>query len=190
VAVRSAPANSGDQAPLQIPNLVVDPLASLRCWPVDIVLPAGATVIPALPAARWLEVLAAGDGLWLDDVVPGMCENPDLIEDALLDGDLAVDDVADLAVAAIEVASGRPWWAALRIVMATMASWDNVGADFVGIDAERVSLAAWLDAALPILINHMERSNARTFLMRLEMPPPELAEQVVEMPAEAFLAMM
>jgi hypothetical protein len=191
VPVRSAPDTASAQ-PLQYPRLVKDPLASLRLAPVEVVLPHAVAIVPAMTAGQWLEVLSVGSQLWLDDVVPGLCEDPQVVEDALWDGDVTPDDVGDLALDVVSAAAGRPWWVAMSLIMVAWNNWDALGPELsAAVDADRVPLGAWLDVLLPIIVNHMERSAAQMFLLRLETPPPSAREEaVVEIPADAFLAMM
>lgn len=115
---------------------------------------------------------------------------PNAIEVVL---DLNVDAVYDLALDILEEVSGRYWWVAVRIVGAVTYAWDVMGPEgiFHGVDPERLSLAAWLDAMLLLLLRRIDPQQAPMFTARLEMPPEgeEVPEEEMEISAAQFMSM-
>jgi len=190
VAVRSSAANP--PPPVNIPKLVTDPLASLACHPVNVSMAGHEVVIPALSAHEWLSVLM-GEDFTTDAVFPDLCEDPDVVEDALMDGLVTVEEVAQLALDCISTAGGRPWWVVLRLVKTVQGSWDAVGGEFVlrQVPTGSMSLAAWCDVATLILIRALgENDKVNSFLMQLDMPPPGQEVELEPMDANQFLSMM
>lgn len=118
--------------------------------------------VPPLPAARWLEVLLSPQidpEAWF----PGFCD-PE-IEMAvwqMLDEGVASREEFETAVwETLEQISGRRWWITLRLCASVRIHWEWVGGVFAlrGLDAGRVSLGCWLDAAYKTMLDGiLERS--------------------------------
>ena len=179
-----------NDARLVVPKLNADPVWSLRPWPVILHLAGEDYEIPAMPAADWLAYLMQPepdfDGI-LDDYVPD-------IEELLVDGDVSLDEVYEMLLDLIALVSSRPWWVALRLIKVATQSWDVLGPDLIkrGIDAERHSIAAWLDVLLVSALNSMEAKDTTMFLLKLEADPRKGASDPIddmEMDRSAFLAM-
>lgn len=148
-----------------------------------------------MTAAEWLTVLMV-ENLELDDIFPGLLDEDgvEVVEDLIIDGTLDLEEFQELVLSVIEVASARPWWVTLRLVEAARGSWDILGGEMGlrGVDPTRLSLSAWLDVLLLIIIRSMDQKDVQMFTLKLEAPPPQAqqdAEQSMEMPAAAFLAM-
>lgn len=187
--------NSQVPQPAPVPELVTDPVWSLRPWPVEIDLGSRVVTILALPAADWLVHLMAAQ-LDPDAVFPGLLpsDEEELVEDMLYDGRLGLDQLDRIFLDVVTAVSARPWWVALRLVAATRAHWAVVGADMIlrGVDAARLSLSAWLDVALLTIMRHIRTEDSMMFTLQLEMvPASEVAatQGQLEMSEEAFLAM-
>lgn len=194
---RSRPSTSGaptapsaNDARVTVPKLNADPIWSLRPWPVILHLVGEDYDIPALPAADWLAYLMQPepdfDGI-LEDYVPD-------IEDLLVDGDVGLDEAYEVLLDLVGLVSSRPWWVALRLVKVAMQSWDVLGPDLIkrGVDADRHSLAAWLDVLLVSALNNMEPKDTTMFLLKLEADPRKATSDPMddmEMDRSAFLAM-
>lgn len=138
--------------------------------------------IPALPAVDWLEVVMRSD--WqLDDIflelMPGGVE-------LLVSGDLDPLDTDALVMDILEEVSARRWWVTLRLIGILTDVWDVMGpeATFHHVDAEKLSLAAWLDAMLVLLMRRIKDDQTPMFVAQLEMPPVGLEGAVEEMAAE------
>jgi hypothetical protein len=97
----------------------------------------------------------------------------------------------------IATVAARKWWIALRMIGIVRQNWNVLGPEMImsGIDPQVLSLAAWLDAMLVILIRAMDPKEVSLFVSRLELPPPsEMAAEMervdeMEMSVEQFLSM-
>lgn len=146
-----------------------DPRPSLG--PVDITVTAGpATVtIPASPAAVWLDALLDPDNitisgddattvkasLILDRVLLAMAGSDFVtaVFEAVACGDSEPDALDQVARDMLTEAAGRPWYEVVNLCVVLIASWDSAGGIIAlrGLDAGRMSLAAWLDGAYQAL---------------------------------------
>jgi len=145
--------------------------------------------VPAYPAVDWLEILMRPD--WsADDIFIELLPNG---MELIMEGSLGPLVAQDLALELIEEVSARHWWIALRLIETIGVHWDVMGADaiFNGVDPERLSLAAWLDAMLVLLMRRISNEQQPMFVAQLEMPPAgeEIPEEEMEMSASQFLSM-
>jgi hypothetical protein len=134
----------------------------------------------------------------LFDIVPGMC-GPYFESDVvhrMLDGLSEVQDIRRAGLDVISNVTGRPWWFSMRLIKTVMVSWEIVGGELAmrGIDAQRMSIAAWLDAVYYICIKNIEHSKLQMFMSQLEVPPPEELPFIedsaeMEMSTDEFLAL-
>lgn len=181
-------ASSSSSKGIAVPAHTLDPTESLCPWPVVFTVQGQEYEIPALPAAQWLRVLMPEDAM-LEDVFVELV--PQGVQLLLNDDDTW--DMADLAQDIIELASGRRWFIAMRVITVMRANWNVVGATMLmkGVDAARLSLSGWLDVALLMLLQHMEQKDTAMFVAQLEIPPEgeETPEEEMVMTAEAFMAM-
>jgi hypothetical protein len=191
VAVRQF---ADDTVQVQVPHFNKDPVWSLRPWPVTVHLGHRDWTIPALPAADWLTALMQ-DPLDPDDIFPGLLcrEDQDSLEEALVLGDITVEEMYDAVLDIISTVSARSWWITLRLTFLARDSWDNLGAELIlkGVDPERLSISAWLDAFLLVVLRNIDPKRAAAFTMQLEVPPEgeSMPEEDMEMSADAFLSM-
>lgn len=194
MAGRARSASTPSTPRVSIPNLNRDPVQSLQPWSVLVTLNGRDVNIPALSAATWLSVLMAED-LQLDDLFPGLLEGDeaDWVEEQLLSGQLDLGELQDTILDILENVSARRWWIALRLVHVAKQSWSHLGAEMLmrGVDASRMSLAAWLDVLMLVAMRNIEPEQLQMFTMRLEaMPVGEESEpEEMEMSAGAFLAL-
>jgi hypothetical protein len=148
--------------------------------------------IPAMSAADWLAVLMVDD-ISIDDIFPGMLTSVDrtAVEVVLHQGILTLEDVQEVSLEIISRVCGRPWWVALRLIWGARVSWDALGGEMVRYDADRLSIAGWLDALFLVMLRGLEDNKRSMFLMKLEMPPPGWGPdpEELEMSGNAFLAM-
>ena len=171
----------------QVPRWDRDPVWSLKPWPVSITVGPVDVEIPAMSAADWLEIFMTRD-FDLYDVL-------ELVSyDVLVNADLSYEAMGVLAKEIISTVSARHWWIALRLIAVAESSWDVVGAQLIyrGIDATRMSLAAWLTVTLYTMLQQLDPKDVTMFVSRIEAPPPdEMAAQVeeLEMSADAFLSL-
>lgn len=192
-ASRPSGANSPDSGHISVPALNLDPVQSLQPWPVTVTFCNEDVTIPALSAADWLTVLMSKD-LSLDDVFPGLLgeEEAEWADEQILLGRMGVDELQDLVLDIIELASARRWWVALRLVDVARRSWDVIGAELTlrGVDARSVSLSAWLDVLLVTVLKNMDAKDTTMFNLRLEAAPEEEATtEDLEMDRSSFLAL-
>jgi hypothetical protein len=186
----SAPDTSSSR--VSVPKLNKDPIQSLQPLSVELTIAGQEFDIPAQSAAEWLTVLMVED-LDLADILPGMVEDPVAVEDLILDGKLGLDELEEAILGILEVVSARPWWVALRLVEMARTSWDVLGAELLlrGVDATKVSLAAWLDMALLVALRSMDPKDIQMFTSKLESPPPsaKVEEADMEISASQFMTM-
>ena len=181
-------ASSSEPKGIAVPSHTLDPTESLCPWPVVFTVQGREYEIPALPAAQWLRVLMTEDAT-VEDVFLELV--PEGIQLLLEDDDSW--DMAALAQDIIELASGRRWYIAMRLITVMRANWNVVGATMLmkGVDANTLSLSGWLDVALLMVLQHMEQKDVAMFVAQLEIPPEgeETPEEEMVMSAEAFMAM-
>lgn len=143
--------------------------------------------IPAMVAADWLDVLMTpwtADGFLMEFLPHGV----DLVMNKIEPW-----DARDLAFDILEDVTGRHWWVALRLIQVIAEAWDVMGpeATFNGVDATKLSLAAWLDAMLVLVMRRIDKDHLPAFVAQLEAPPmgEELPAEEMEMTTEQFLAL-
>lgn len=197
-AVRRPPTSFGDGGSGGVPKLVVpkhnlDPVWSLRPWPVVIRLGSRDFEVPAMPAADWLQYLLRDqpdlDGMVMDLV-------PDS-EDMLIQGELTMDELYERMLDVIGTVTARQWWIALRLIGVARDAWHILGPLMLqAIDAESVSIAGWLDILLVKTLESMDPKDTTLFTSRLEAPPIEAIASgaaapldEMEMDRRAFLSM-
>lgn len=183
----------GPEPQVTIPQHNLDPVWSLKPWPVELELDGEIWEFPAVPAVDWLAILMDKE-LDLDRVLLDLCpRGMELLFRDTIEPEVLYRAILDL----IETASARRWWIAMRLIGVVKANWHVLGPEMVttGIDPTVLSLAAWLDCMMVALINAMERKEVGLFVSRLEMPPPsEVAAEMervdeFEMSVEQFLSM-
>lgn len=175
-----------------------DPLASLHTWGITVTLGGVDFVIPALPAARWLELLLAPQvdpEAWF----PGLCgpEQEVVLYQLQLDGLVSQEEFEAAIWECLEAVSGRRWWITLRLCMSVRAHWEWMGGALAvrGIRAQDVSLGFWLDAVYALMVEGiLERTSSprrvADWTHALTIPPPQEARASVdeEENGRAFLA--
>lgn len=149
--------------------------------------------IPALPAVDWITAVFDGGALnWLG-VFPGLCgdELARDIDEGIRFGSVDLDEVVAVAQDALTTAAGRDWWVVLKLISAVNGSWNVIGGEFAirGVDATRISLSYWLDAALHLMLRAMEQKDHTMFLSQLELPPAGVEVPEPEIGQDSFLAM-
>jgi hypothetical protein len=195
VAARPSAPDLAQTPKVIVPQLVTDPVWSLRPWPVIVEIGPLELVVPALPAADWLAVLMV-ENIDPDDLFPGLLDPADAeqVEEALYAGELSLDDFDQAFLNLVTTVSGRPWWVALRLISVARQSWAGFGGEMLlrGVDANRLSLSAWLDVLLLTILRNSEPEAVTMFTLQLEMPPPDEVKKVeseLEMSSSAFMAM-
>jgi hypothetical protein len=194
---RSRPSSSGLGAAadtgsnsIQVPKLNTDPVWSLRPWPLVISVHGAKIKLPELCATDWLVYLLQNppdlDGLLLD----WLPQLEDLVAEQVID----LEEMYDSLLTILATVAARPWWVTLRLVVIANRSWDLLGPKLMsqGIDANSISLSAWLDALLLIILENTDPKQVTMFTMQLEAVPVTVqAEQdELEMDRSAFLSLM
>jgi hypothetical protein len=179
---------SPEGARVAIPALNLDPIWSLRPWPVVLTLSGWDYTIPALPAADWLAVLMRTD-FDLDDMILDLL--PPEVDDLLVQG-LDLSDLHEACLDLIELVSARRWWITMRLISVARDHWHELGPSVLrGAPADRVSLSAWLDVLTVTIMKAIEPKEATMFVMKLEAVPENesVPEEEMGMSADSFLSL-
>ena len=80
----------------------VDPLASMRCWAIDLELGGRTYEIPALPAMDWWPVLVSADKTMVLDFLVSRPEDPFNVDELLLLGEFTSEEIAESLTDEIE----------------------------------------------------------------------------------------
>lgn len=174
----------------------MDPLVGLR--PVEVIVELGEYeyTIPPLPAADWIAAVLTTDG---GSIVPGLLNAADQrdVWSAFVVGDFDGDELADVERAALEVAAGRPWWEADRLVrsLAAQENWPTLHGELMlrGLDLAVLPLAAALNAIYALIrkmISHDEAALARFDANLAYIPPGVDVETLPTTDEDDFRAMM
>lgn len=146
--------------------------------------------VPYLDAGQWMDLLSYPDWtvrlFWLLD--PGAQEDFQAQAQA---GDAAPEELTGAMCAALESASGRRWWEALRIAQMCRSTPNLVGALFLrGLDPERMTLAALLATAWMLATQNASDIQRTQLEMELTMPPPGVGLETDEPTMEDLVARM
>lgn len=153
--------------------MATDALAALRVWALEVELAGETFVVPPRPAADWF--LAILDEDVPLPLIPGMMEASaeDEVADLLLDGSLTVEEITTRSRELLTAAAGRPWWEADRLIRSAGASWHIIGGELtrLGVDLDKVSLAAALNAIYVVCVRTMDEKERNKFDIDLRLPP-------------------
>jgi hypothetical protein len=170
-----------------MPSWDLDPAASLAPSPLVVDVGGTEVTMPTMTAMDWLTILMSKN--------PDMNDLLDLIpelDELVIQGDVSIDEVNDMVLGMITVASGREWWITLRLLGVAMKYWDSVGPQMVTkIDPEKVSLAAWMMVLQSTLINSLDPESVSMFVAQVQAPPFGAAPttQRKELTAKEFMAL-
>lgn len=141
-----------------------------------------------MSAAEWLGILMAKNMniAQLLELIPDS-------QDLILDGDMEVEEIREILMDMITTVSGRQWWITLRLIGLAQKYWDTLGAKMItSVNAEQVSLAAWMTVLQLTIIEHIEPDKVPMFVAQVQAPPPGVVAEVVphqDLTAREFLAM-
>jgi hypothetical protein len=176
----------------------MDPIASLAPFDIEYTIGDRDFVLAARPASVWLKVLLP-DQVPLESILPGWTGGGARrhIFWSLARGELTHGDWNDMAMEILEQAAGRKWWQAVNLIvgMKDADNWTTIfgGLMLRGVDADTISLAAWLDAAMALCTEHMDKEERIKFRLTIDTPPvgtdPAKAIDAAEQ-ERAFLALM
>lgn len=187
--------------PVRLPirrSVATDALAALRVWAIDVELAGETFVVPPRPASDWFVAILDEDTPL--PLIPGLMEGDaeERITDLLLDGAINAEDIVRRSRELLTEAAGRPWWEADRLIRSAGASWHIIGGELtrLGVDLDRVSLAAALNAIYVICVRTMDEKERNRFDIDLRVPPIGVegvtTEEMYDQRAaeEAFMALM
>ena len=145
----------------------VDPLASMRCWAVDVELGGRAYTVPALPAADWWPVLVTGDVTQVLDLL--MSGSSDELADMILTGEVTREEISGALTEAIEEVAGRSLHVATVLALAAWHSWSAVNGYLAqrGFRWDLMPLGAALDAVHAVLLDMIEDKDDRAKFVRM-----------------------
>lgn len=150
-----------------------DALAALRIWALEVELAEEVFAVPARPATDWFVAILSEDTAL--PLIPGMMSDgaEERITDLLLDGEIDIGLLVQRSRELLTEVAGRPWWEADRLIRSSAASWHIIGGELtrVGVDLDRVSLAAALNAIYVICVRTMDEKERNKFDIDLRMPP-------------------
>lgn len=151
--------------------LLLDPVAALRCWRIDVEVAGRVYTIPPLPAADWLVPIVTGR--W-GDIVPGLLplDEAEPLDDLI--ADLAIDpaELRHAAQAALAEAAGTRWWTARALAGGLMQVPQLIGRLLAsGLDPAVVSLGGFLTAAYATVVDGMDKMQRAKFDLDLQRPP-------------------
>ena len=189
MAGRRPSVSEPDVPRVQVPKQTLDPVWSLKPWPVSVAVNGRDLLFPALTAADWLSVFMT-DSVDLDDVIRVLAVDG---EQLLLDEGLG-EELYEACLEAITAVAGRPWWQAMRLISVATANWNVVGGEMLyrRLLPDEMSLAAWLDVLLITIIKLMDPKHVTMFLLKLEQPPVDVIDgeaEELEMDRNQFLSM-
>jgi len=178
--------------------VAADALAALKMWVLEVELAGETFMVPARPAADWF--LAILDEEAVLPLIPGMMEPEadDRIGELLLDGAVDTELLVTRSRELLTAAAGRSWWEADRLIRSSAASWHIIGGELtrLGVDLDKVSLAAALNAIYVICVRTMDDKERNKFDIDLRLPPIGVegvkTEDMYDERAaqDAFMAMM
>lgn len=171
-----------------------DPLASMRCWAIGVVLGGREYTIPASPAVSWWPLLAEPSGAALLDMI----KDPDLT-DRLWQGEIETQEITEAVIETIETVTGRSFPAAYLIAGIADQHWASINGQLVrdGVRWDVLPVGAILDAIHVLLLERFgESKNEKTglrwvdeYLAALDAPRPGTGSRVSEQAISDFETM-
>lgn len=143
----------------------VDPLASMRCWAIEVELGGRTYDVPALSAVDWWPILISANPLTVLDII----ESSD-VDDRLLSGELEHEAMIDALREVIEEAAGRSYHAAVVLAIVAESQWPIVNGQLVqrGFRWEGQPLGAALDAIFSVVATALDKEPREKFVALLE----------------------
>jgi hypothetical protein len=153
--------------------MATDALAALKIWALEVELGDEVFTVPPSPASAWFLAILDEDAVL--PLVPGMmdAEAEERIGEMLLDESIDVDLLVTRSRELLTAAAGRSWWEADRLIRSSAASWHIIGGELtrLGVDLDKVSLAAALNAIYVICVRTMDEKERNKFDIDLRLPP-------------------
>jgi hypothetical protein len=148
----------------------VDPLASMRCWAIEIELGGRTYDVPALPAVDWWPVLTERNLGGILDFVVSSPEDPSNLDDLLLTGALEAAELGEALTHALEAAAGRSLHSAFILALVADMHWATIGGALAqsGFRWDIQSLSAALDAIYAVLVSSLGKEDLEKFTALLD----------------------
>ncbi|HEU4752426.1 MAG TPA: hypothetical protein VFU47_04885, partial [Armatimonadota bacterium] len=148
----------------------VDPLASMRCWAIELELGGRTYEVPALPAVDWWPVLVSADLGQILDFVVSTPEDPFNLDDLLLDGAFTTAELTQALTDALEEVAGRSFHAAFVLATVANSQWAAINGAMVqgGFRWDEQPLGAALDAIYAVVTGRLNEEALKKFLALLD----------------------
>lgn len=168
--------------------MATDPVALLRCFPVEVQLGRVTYRIPALPAGRWIVAILD------DEVLPGLLvgQGAEFVTQELVDGKVDDEELKASSRDALEAAAGRPWWEVQRCVAIFREQPDLVGGELLlrGFDFETWSLGAFCAALYALCVRGLDKKERLKFDSAFHAQPAEALREDDDALTDAFMRAM
>ena len=144
-------------------------------------------------AAEWIIAILGGT---MYRILPGWLNAEDalVLSEMLLDGDVSDEELDQLIRDVMTVAAGRTYWWAMNIIGVAAAnneSWAKLNGQLIlgGVQADRISLAAWVDAMYAVMVRKMDQEAYNQFSAHIEAPPKGAVLDEAE-ESDAFMSLL
>lgn len=151
----------------------VDPIASLRCWAVEVELGGRTFDVPALPAADWFPVLAEVDLSRVIDMIESSSDGKEL-DDLILSGHVTGEEIEQALIDLIEEVTGRPFHTAIMLAALSASQWPSIGGELArrGFRWDVMPIGAALDAIYTTIVERVPNDHLPRLHALLESPVP------------------
>lgn len=148
----------------------VEPLASMRCWAIELELGGRTYEVPALPAVDWWPVLVSADLGKILDFVESTPEDPFNLDDLLLDGAFTAEELTTALTDALEETAGRSFHAAFVLATVATSQWAAINGTLAqtGFRWDEQPLGAALDAVYAVVTSRLNEEALKKFLALLD----------------------
>ncbi|HEU4751990.1 MAG TPA: hypothetical protein VFU47_02700 [Armatimonadota bacterium] len=148
----------------------MDPLASMRCWAIELELGGRTYEVPALPAVDWWPVLVSAEISRILDFIESNPENPFNLDDLLLEGAFTAAELTEALTDALEEAAGRSFHAAYVLATVADTQWAAINGAIVqgGFRWDEQPLGAALDAIYAVVTARLPEEALKKFLALLD----------------------
>jgi hypothetical protein len=148
----------------------VDPLASMRCWAIELELGGRTYEVPALPAVDWWPVLVSAEISQILDFIVSTPEDPFSLDDLLLEGAVTTAELTEALTDAMEEAAGRSFHAAFVLATVANTQWAAINGALAqgGFRWDEQPLGAALDAIYAVVTARLDEEALKKFLALLD----------------------
>ena len=131
-----------------------------------------------MPAVDWWPILTSASPSSLIDILRSNKDGE--LEDRLLSGEISTEDLQETFIDTIEEVTGRPFQAALVLVLFAQQYWIGIGARLAerGFRWDVMPIGAALDAIYGIIVGALEEKPRKKFLALLDKPLPGRRREV------------